>query len=199
MPARAIATIMSPTHHGMGVQFMQDLMCVSNAELQAAGVQKGPQDKIAAYQATVRSKQLQAAELVQAGSYKQDSSTGGGDVEEGATGETHSTSAPRISLSPPTSSSRQDSPVLLCSKDGLVDVLITHGWPSGIAYTFERTDERCRVLGNEPCQWLLDELQPTLMLCGHMHTAHRAVMEPSAVRCLAKVPASGSISFLKSC
>jgi Icc-related predicted phosphoesterase len=112
--------------------------------------------------------------------------------------ETHTTAAPRLSVPTlPSSSSSRDNPVLLCSKDGLLDVLVTHDWPSGAANTFleQRQDERCRILGNEPCQWLLDELPPTLMLCGHMHTAHRAVMDPSTVRCLAKVPASGSIAF----
>jgi hypothetical protein len=35
------------------------------------------------------------------------------------------------------------------------------------------------------------------MLCGHMHHAHTAVVGPSIVRCLAKVPSAGSVAFFE--
>jgi len=84
------------------------------------------------------------------------------------------------------------------SKKGLVDVLITHDWPSGIADpAIDPTDGRTRPVGNTPCRQLLEDLEPTLMLCGHMHHAHSAVVGPSIVRCLAKVPSGGSVAFFE--
>lgn len=79
---------------------------------------------------------------------------------------------------------------------------MTHDWPSGIAdpSTLAKEYVRCcrsLALGNNPCRLLLEELHPSLMLCGHMHQVYTAVIGPSTVQCLAKVPAPGSVTFFE--
>jgi len=78
----------------------------------------------------------------------------------------------------------------------LVDVLMTHDWPGGIV-TVPPELRRARPVGNEQCQMLMDEVKPALMVCGHMHTAYRARVGGTLVRCLAKVPSVHSLAVFE--
>ncbi len=73
---------------------------------------------------------------------------------------------------------------------GRVDVLLLHEWPSGIiaegdASTFEerRRSMRFDGIGNEHVRMAIDLLEPSLVLCGHMHMAYRStILHPSGRR-----------------
>ncbi len=73
-----------------------------------------------------------------------------------------------------------------------LDVLMLHDWPAGLvargtADPFAGTAIKPWFVGNQPARTLVDTLQPRLVLCGHMHVAHRALIGDSVVRCLASV------------
>lgn len=182
---RAIESILSES--GAHVRCIDDLARLSDQALKTAGVLAGPREKIAAYQEQLRARRVD-------GNAKADgASTDTGDSAN-VPPITPSNPDPLTNISTSTSGA-----VTMCASEGLVDVLVTHDWPSGIAdpIAHAERDARCRALGNDPCRLLLENLRPTLMLCGHMHTAHTAVVGPSVVRCLAKVPAAGSVAFFE--
>lgn len=55
----------------------------------------------------------------------------------------------------------------------VVEVLVTHDWPAGIAPESLQVPT-ARPVGNAVTRDVLNTLQPQLHLCGHMHMAHRA-------------------------
>lgn len=179
---RAIESISSPS--GANVRCVDDLATVSDRTLKASGIMAGPREKIAAYQEQARTAKNGAAA----------SNTGTG----ASSTETTTNMAAAPNQDPTIHTTTTATATTACGQDGLVDVLMTHDWPSGIADANARGEfDRVRPFGNDRCRMLLEELRPSLMLCGHMHQAHTAVVGPSAVRCLAKVPATGSVAFFE--
>jgi len=80
----------------------------------------------------------------------------------------------------------------------VVDVLMTHDWPRGISSrAADNSEELWKPVGNEPCRELLEHINPTLMLCGHMHVPFRCVVGKSAVRCMSKVPSIHSVAVFE--
>lgn len=81
-----------------------------------------------------------------------------------------------------------------------------HDWPSDIISAkdegeFERQRKSMKYssIGNEYAKYLIDVLEPRLVLCGHMHKRYKTVLQHSngkytTVVCLASVP-QGKDSF----
>lgn len=82
-----------------------------------------------------------------------------------------------------------------------VDVLLLHDWPAGLVRAEEMPAMRARAarlgydeIGNDYARLVIEALRPRLVLCGHMHTRHRATIEfgdggQARVCCLSEVAA----------
>ena len=78
-----------------------------------------------------------------------------------------------------------------------VDVLMCHDWPSGIVSCSADHNGRTRPIGNEPCRVLLDQIRPSLMVCGHMHTPFRTTVGETLIRCVGKVPSTHALAVFE--
>ncbi len=65
--------------------------------------------------------------------------------------------------------------------DGRLDVLLTHGWPSGVG-----TDRRGNPVGHPSLRDLVETVQPRVHACGHRHHDRQAMIGSTQVLCLAK-------------
>jgi lariat debranching enzyme len=90
---------------------------------------------------------------------------------------------------------------------GHVDILLLHDWPEGLPELAEpgTTDGTPRRgVGNPHARWLLEQLKPRWVFCGHMHHYFRGEIRWSATAvtrfvCLERVtsPASQAMSVLR--
>ncbi len=82
-----------------------------------------------------------------------------------------------------------------------VDVLLLHDWPAGLVRGEDMAAMRARAarlgydeIGNDYARLVVEALRPRLVLCGHMHTRHRATIgleggREAQVCCLSEVAA----------
>lgn len=71
--------------------------------------------------------------------------------------------------------------VLQAANAGPADVLLLHDWPRGVVreadahqFSYGHRAGRIETIGNDSARFVVDELRPQWVLCGHMHRSYRS-------------------------
>lgn len=74
--------------------------------------------------------------------------------------------------------------VLQAANAGPADVLLLHDWPQGAVreadahqFSYGHRSGSIETIGNASARFVVDELQPKWVLCGHMHRSYRSVIQ----------------------
>ena len=99
--------------------------------------------------------------------------------------------------------------VLQAAHAGPADVLLLHDWPQGVVreadahqFSFGHRAGSIETIGNASARFVVDELKPKWVLCGHMHRSYRNQIEhrggtPTSFAGLAKVGMPEAVAIFR--